>query len=100
MGPMLAKIGWTAIEEACAAVCKVEEHDEVPLANSQENPDDCCDDGVCNPFASCTGCTGFTLPEVPVLSVHECTYLLQPSFYHQVVPHIATLGVWHPPQII
>ena len=102
VSPLLSMINWQGQDGQCTKELCAETHDEgVPLACTDAAPDDCCDDGVCNnPFDSCMGFTGFTLPPLPRLTTSDAPVSTQPQWYKQVVPRLANHAVWHPPQLV
>ncbi len=102
VGPILAKALCTEAEEHCATSCCIIEHEDVAaMDNTDASPDGCCDDGkVCNPFAGCAGCAGFTVPAVPIITGSVNEYMTQPLSHRQIVPRLADHAIWHPPQFI
>ena len=103
VGPIMAKALVAGAGEECATVCCLTEHEEctpVAEADHSPSPDGCCDDGMCNPFAGCPGCAGFTIPAILGLANPPDSFTHQPYFTVTVNPRLADHGIWHPPQII
>ena len=103
VGPIMAKALMAGAGEECATMCCLTEYEEcapVAEADHSPSPDGCCDDGMCNPFAGCPGCAGFTIPAILGLANPPDSFTLQPTSTVRVNPRLADHGIWHPPQII
>ena len=92
--PVLDTLKGNGENENCCVM-----HDESTQSDSQENHDNGCCDGTCNPLINCCGMMGFLIPNPIQLTIHKG--VVKHEIFDMYGGHTAQYfsEYWQPPKV-
>jgi hypothetical protein len=87
--------GCTEHAKSCCAASHPGHHQQ-----NKKNTNDCCSNGICNPFGACGCCLGFYVqPQSFKIAALLLDKILNPAF-QQFIPTDIVADNFHPPELV